>query len=387
MKKCIALALLFILITSGCSKRLMEQETPMDDWLKTAKLNAEESSEDLYAAALKEDTLVIYSTSTRMMDAAKSFEKQYGGLTVRVEDVREGELYDQLIKNYNTGNFICDVIVSSDGRGIMTNEFLQKGIAVKYVPYDLKDKILPGNNEDLLMLAGEAVVLTYNTLYYSEPPIHNWWELTEEKWLDVVYLPNPAKSVTTLGFLAMFIKNGEIMARTYEDLYGEPLEVPPGENAGQVFIRRLVDNGAVIVNSSDEVYEEIGSPGSHSPAIGIMASSKVRFRDIGYEMAVNYDMGPFCGVYAPISIMIAGGSKNINAAKLYIRWVLGETDGRGEGYKPYLQSGAWSVRNDVSDDTGVRTEELNLLSLDRSYMYENEESVLSFWEGLMKNRQ
>ena len=45
--------------------------------------------------------------------------------------------------------------------------------------------------------------------------------------------------------------------------------------------------------------------------------------------------------------MIAGGAKNINSAKLFIRWILGEADGNGEGGKPFLQEGAWPSRTDA----------------------------------------
>jgi iron(III) transport system substrate-binding protein len=255
---------------------------------------------------------------------------------------------------------------------------------VKYVPYDIKDKILPGNNEDLLMLAGEAAVFSYNESYYPEPPISNWWELTEEKWRDMTYIPNPVRSMTTLAFFSTIIDNSDLMAQAYEDLYGRPLELPPGESAGREFVRRLMDNGVVRLNSSDEVAEVIGMPGSNSPAVGIMISSKTRLREIGYELINHYDMKPFCGVYTPINVMLAGGSRNINAAKLFIRWLLGETDGTGEGYRPYLQSGAWSVRSDVQDYTGVRLDELNLLDIDRRSLYENFNDVLAFWEELLE---
>jgi iron(III) transport system substrate-binding protein len=361
-------------------------DNPFADWLAAAKLNAEEQPEELYAAALDEGALTVYSTSTRMMDVAKSFEKQYPGLIARVEHLREGELYDKLKENYKTHNYNFDIIVSADGVGIMANEFLSKGIAVKYVPHDIADKILPGNNEDFLMLAGEASMLLYNDKYYTEPPINNWWELTEEKWRGMVYIANPVKSITTLAFLCMVIGNDDMMAEAYENYYGEPLTLTSGENAGQVFVRRLVENDVVFVNSSDEVAEEIGFPGSQSQALGIAISSKMRLRDLGYEITNHYDMKPFAGVYTSVSVMMAGGTKNVSAAKLFIRWLLGEADGQGEGYKPYLQSGAWSVRSDVRDDSGVRSDELNLLHTDRNYMYENQESFLAFWESLLESK-
>jgi len=383
MKRLIALSLLLSVMLMGCTPKSTEPDNPLVDWLTTANLDAEETPEQLYAAALDEDMLVVYSTSTRMMDVAASFEKQYPGLLVKVEHLREPELYDTLAENYETGNFTGDVIISADGRGIMTNEFLPKHIAVKYVPYDIADKILPGNNEDFLMLAGEASVVCYNELAYPAPPVSNWWELTEEQWRGMVYMPSPTRSMTTLALFCMMIENSERMAGAYEDLYGQPLELAQGENAGREFIRRLMANGAIILNSSDEVAEIVGAPGSSSQNIGIVISSKTRLREIGYELLNQYEMEPFAGLYTPISVMMAGGAKNVSAAKLFIRWLLGEANGRGVGYQPYLQSGAWSVRSDVRDDTGVRIGDLNLLSLDRVYLYENQEAFLAFWEGLL----
>ncbi|MCL2060705.1 MAG: hypothetical protein FWH01_16900 [Oscillospiraceae bacterium] len=358
----------------------------LSDWYAALDLDAQDTPQTLYAAAQNEDMLVVYSTSTRMMDVAKSFERNYPGLLAYVEHIREGELFDKLNLNYESGDFACDVICSADGKGILENEFLPKLIAVKYTPYDIKSKILPGNDDAKLMLAGEATVFSYNAQYYQSPPVGNWWELTEEKWRGMIYIPNPSRSVTTSAFFNMLISNSDEMALAYEALYGRPLETGAGESAGREYIRRLMANDAVIVNSSDEIAEIIGAPGSRSPSIGIVISSKTRLRDIGYEMANHYGMEPFCGVYLPNCIMLAGGARNINAAKLFIRWVLGEADGQGEGYRPYLLSGAWSVRSDVRDETGVRIDELNLLHPDSAYLYANQDTFLTFWEELLLSR-
>jgi hypothetical protein len=36
--------------------------------------------------------------------------------------------------------------------------------------------------------------------------------------------------------------------------------------------------------------EEIGYPGSHSPSLGIVVSSKTRLRGLRYEITNHYDM-------------------------------------------------------------------------------------------------
>ncbi len=382
MKRLIALLLLLALVLVGCQSA-NEPKDPLADWLEAANLDAEETPEQLYAAAQNEGMLVIYSTSSRMFDVAQSFEAQYPGLMVQVENIREGDVHSRIMENYAARDFKCDIILSADARGVMQNEYLPASIAVKYVPYDIADNILPGNNGDMLSLTGEAAVLAYSDTHYTSPPVHNWWELTEEQWRGMVYMPNPVKSTTTLAFFNTIIDNSEMMAQAYEDLYGVPLELPQEENAGREFVRRLVANDLVILNSSDETAEQVGFPGSDSPALGILVSSKLRLRDIGYEMMNHYEMEPFCGVYVPNYILIAGGAPNVNTAKLFIRWILGEADGTGEGYQPYLRSGAWSVRNDVQDDSRVRMDELNLLHSDRRFLYENHDEMIAFWESLL----
>lgn len=386
MKRLLVMAITLTLMLSACGPASDQEKDPLAGWLAAAKLDAEETPEELYAAALNEGILTVYSTSTRMMDVAKAFEKEYPGLVARVEHLRENDMITRLTGNYEAGNFACDLICTADGQGIIQNELMRKNIIVKYVPHDMRDKLLPGNNEDFLMFVGEAAVFSYNDAYYEEPPISNWWELTEEKWRGLVYMPNPMRSTTTLAFLNMTIENSGVMAKAYEDLYGQPLQLPDGESAGREFVRRLVANDVHIVNSSDETAAEIGYPGSPRPSVGIAISSKTRLRALGYTLTNHYGMEPFCGVYTPVSVMMAGGAKNVSAAKLFIRFLMGEADGQGEGYKPYLQSGAWSVRNDVRDDTGVRSEELNLLQLDKAYLYKNYDAFLAFWKELIEKR-
>ena len=136
--------------------------------------------------------------------------------------------------------------------------------------------------------------------------------------------------MTTLAFFCTIIDSSDMMEKSYEKLYWHPLQLPQGGNAGHEFIRRLIANGAVIVNSSNKVTEITGAPGSRSPYIGIIISSKTRMRDIGYELINNYDMEPFTGVYTPITIMAAGGAKN-NPQKYFSAF----SRGKPRGIKPY----------------------------------------------------
>jgi iron(III) transport system substrate-binding protein len=387
MKKVQLILTVLIITISFCGCEANDTNEAITVWEKEANLTAHETPEQLYAAALNEDTLVVYSTSTRMLDVAASFQKQYPGLTVRVVDIREDEMYIKLQEDFDEGTVTCDVVCSADGRGVMVNEFIPGGVVYKYTPFDIADKMIGTGEDALLMLVSEASMLYYNDQYYDAPPVTNWWELTEEAWRGKVAMPNPARSLTTMAVFGTFIKESDAMAAAYESLYGKALVLQDGESAGEAFVRMLVENDAMVVNSSDEVADTVGAPGTASWAVGIMVSSKMRLRSIGYNLHYCDPMEPFDGVATPVNIMMAGGAKNVNAAKLFIRWVLGEADGKGDGYKPYLQSGAWSMRSDVSSETPIQQEGLELIYIDREYIYDHKDEIAALWERLMAARQ
>ncbi len=385
MKRAIALLSLAAILILICSCAVQRDSTSsdMETWLEDAHLGAEETPEALYEKALTEDTLVIYSSSTRVMDVKDSFEAQYPGLTVYIKDSRSVDLVNELKTDFENRDYICDIVLCSDDNGIISQELIPEGIVYKYVPYDIADKIRPENDMAILPLVAEIEMVFYNTEVYDAPPINNWWELTEEKFYGKVVMPNPIKSFSAMGLVGMMIKNSDVMAQAYRDLYGTDLEVKAGETAGEAYWRMLMENGLILVNSSDEVVELVGTPGLIDPPIGIMVSSKLRMSDVGFNIEPIYEMGYFCGTYTPNSIMLAGGSKSINSAKLFIRWILGETDGKGEGLNPYLQKGAWSVRSDIQSDSDVSLNNIEYFPLDPEYIYDNLDDITAYWLALM----
>lgn len=381
---CTIIALTCILC--GCMKE-ENQDTEMKLWEENAKLSAEETPEELYEKALKEDTLVIYSVSTRVMDVKETFEKEYPGLTVSCYDVRGNDLINKLENNYEKKDYACDIVLCSDNTGQISNELLPKGIVCKYVPYDMEDKFYSYCNGEVLTLMGEVQQLVYNTQAYEEQPVHNWWELTEERFRGKIIFSNPLKSMTQGALFNMIIHESEPMREAYYELYGKEIELMDGENAGEAFIRMLVRNDAIFVNSSDEVLEQVGDVTSDNQLIGIMLSSKVRMSEYGYTLNLMNDIEPFTGTYSPNSIMLCAGSKNLNSAKLFIRWIYGEADGQGVGYQPYLTKGTWSARKDVPGVSEIALEDMKLLQLDTDYIYKNSQNFDTFWTNLMAGNE
>lgn len=398
MKKAILfliLILLFILGTACTDQRSPDQadnsskqsnhfSKEIKAWLKNANLTAEESPEDLYKKALSEDTLIIYSNSTRIMNVKESFEKQYPGLTVYVEDIRSVDLLDKLSDSFSANEYPCDIVFCDDN-GTISQKLLPKGAVFTYVPYDMVKKIPSAKEQVLLPVVIELQQIFYNSEVYNSPPIHNWWELTEQKYKGKVVMPSPFKSISSMGFFSMLIKNSAIMEDMYFDYYGKKITLLPNETAGEAFWRMLFQNGLILVGSSDEVYEMVGAPGQTNPPIGIMISSKVRMKSLGYEIQPIFDMDCFSGVYSSNNIMLAGGGKNVNSSKLFIRWILGESNGQGEGYKPYLQNGTWSARNDIQSQSEKQLNEIRYLNLDTKYIYDNQKYINQLINQLLSN--
>ena len=382
--KLILVIISVLLITSCSNNTPTPQQRDMEVWLEKSKLTAHETPEQLYKAALKEDTLTIYSISTRILEVKKSFEKQYPGLTVEVHDIRTSDLIDSLRENYRQQKYTCDISIFTDSDTIISRDLIPNGILYKYVPYDIEKNILPDHNTDQLEFLGEIIQIFYNDEVYKKSPVTNWWELTEPRFKGKVYIADPNRSNSTFATLCEIVQNSDEMGKAYRDLYGKDLIIPVGSSAGKIFLQKLVENNLKQVNSSDEVVVAVGTPGQTDPPVGILISSKVRTRDIGYALAPVFDAQPKVGTYVPNSAMIVGGAPNINSAKLFIRWLLGETDGTGEGYKPYLQNGTWSVRSDVKSQSPLLLDQINLWKLDKDYIAANKEDIMNYWISLQK---
>lgn len=346
-------------------------------WLQQAKLDAAQTPQQLYEAALGEGTLVVYSTSTRVIEAEASFEKQYPGLVVEMLDLRSPDIKDLLQDSAQSGIPLCDVVVCADNDGLISQALMPQGVLHKYTPPDMAEKLMYDVPGEALYFIGEGEIAFYNSMQWDGQPFTNWWQLTEPEFYGKVYMPDPFRSDSAYGFLATVASSPQLMGEAYEAYYGKPL--PDGVHAGEEFIRRFVQNGLVLRTSSDDVMEAVGAPGITEPRVGIVISSKMRYNDIGYNMTPVEDVFGFDGVFVPNCIMIAGGSENVNSAKLFIRWLLGEIDGTQEGIQPFLQKGAFSIRSDVEGpwDDFIRRE--NLLALDRAQMYADRARFEQVW--------
>ena len=67
-----------------------------------------------------------------------------------------------------------------------------------------------------------------------------------------------------------------------------------------------------------------------------------------------------------------------------MRYLLGETDGTGKGRIPYSTLGTWSTRTDVPDGNQVPLSQMDVISLNRDYIYQNREKIDSIFEQTLE---
>ena len=375
-KVLLSIFIIIVLCFSGCAKS--EDESSI--WKEKAHLEGDETEEILYEKALLEDILVVYTVSTRVTKVKESFEKTYPGLCVEIRDLRSPELIKAVKSCYLDGKSECDIVICNGNSGDFKNELVDAGYVVPYMPDDIAGKMKEGHVGEIVSFLDEAEMLFYNTDKYEECPIQNIWELTEPRYQGKIYLPSPLRSFSTFAFCGMTASYQEELAVAYEAYFGEHYDDKWG--SPDEFLWRGIARNAVFTNSSDEVCEQLGN-GAKEADFGIMVSSKYRYKEIGYTIEPVYELVPFSGCVTNYALMMAAGSRNVNAAKLFIRYLLGEEDGKGDGYQPFCTLGTWSARKDVSDGNPVRIEDTDLLQTDAEDLNRNRKRVEEFWSELL----
>ena len=367
-------AALTLLLCAGCAKAPDAPVSPIAPPADT------ETPEALYERALQEDVLIVYAVSTRVTAVKEAFEAAYPGLCVEVRDLRSPDLVDAVEANHQKGLSDCDVVLCNDNSGDFQSRLVDTGIVVPYLPADLAVHWKESASGGVLPFVYEAELLFYNGDKYQSCPVDNLWALTEDRWRGRIYMPNPLRSFSTYAFCAAtFAHLGELEA-AYRDYAGAELPIPEGSSAAAVFWERMANN-LVFTNSSDEVAEALGNGDAD---FGVMVSSKLRLRGVGYAVEPVWRLNPFAGCRTSYAAMLDANAKNINAAKLFLRFLMGEADGRGEGYKPFCAPGTWSVRDDVPDGTDVPLSQIDLIVPDQTLMVSQRAEMEQFWTEILK---
>lgn len=176
-----------------------------------------------------------------------------------------------------------------------------------------------------------------------------------------------------MNFLQMVVKYAKDMAAAYEQEFGEPIQLSPGvQNAGYEWIVRLVNNDLVLTTSHGDAAKAVGKAGQTNPPLALSASSKLRYNETkDTKLAIGLNIQPMTGLTKRNFLAIANQSPHPNAAKLLIRWLLGDSQG-GAGMTQWKIQGQWPSRSDVPPLTSPKLEEILEATwfLDPDWIYE-----------------
>ncbi|ACS98964.1 ABC transporter substrate-binding protein [Paenibacillus sp. JDR-2] len=341
---------------------------------------AAESVDELYAKAKEEGKLIVYSTSGRANDAAETFMKQYPGIKVEVSKVKSDEMMDKVTKEQDAGQFNPDVILTKEVSGAVEEEMVMTGRYIKYLPEDIAPMVDEPYRTQAEAYANyvEFRTLFYNKSTYAEAPVTNWWDLTTPEFKGKVYTADPLSSPAFMDLFTTMVINSDDMAAAYKEKFGKDIVLNGTDNAGYEFIQELFDNGLIVLKGSDDVLDAIGK--AKSEALGLAVSGDVsKNEEKGWTIAPIYDIKPKTSVPDSGYFFIANKAPHEAAAKLFIRWMMGEKDGSGEGLAPFNEVGSWVPRSDVKTKNDISFEELNLWLFDGDALYKTAPKVRDFW--------
>jgi iron(III) transport system substrate-binding protein len=401
MKRLWVLGLCLSVLALGCGKTESKNSAAalseaastgpvITDWAKENKINDGSQTEDeLYELAKQEGQVTVYSISSRITSVKTSFEKRYPGITVNAFDINSNELHEKVSREYEAGIYNADLVHIKDEDGAIYQEMVLPGKFNLYFPSDICAHIPESSRKYAMPLYVELAQWFYNAELYSAPPVTSWWDLTKPEWKSRLVLQDPLSANTYIINFAAFVENAKLFEEDYERVFGEKIQLSPGcPTAAHELIKRLVDNDPVFESSSDAVCEAVGTKGQKGPGLlGWAASSKLRKNESDGWVLAPINITPATSLQNQNNLYIVDHAPHPHAAKLLLRWMLGGTDGAGEGFSPFNTLGGWSVRDDVIPAPGnPPLAEVSTFDGDPNYLYANVPDMKDFWISLQTGR-
>jgi iron(III) transport system substrate-binding protein len=398
MKKSIALLTVLLLagllaVSCGGKKETADQpdggkagEVTVSEWAVQNKLNVgTETQAELYELAKKEGSVIVYAATSRIASVADSFMKQYPEIKVEAYDMNVDQIYNKICIEYDAGIRNADLLLIKDIDGAVYKERVIPGHFINYYPADIAAHMDPAFMEYTMPLYLEIGDWFYNTeLYPDGPPITSPWELTKPEWKNNLLIYDPIEDISNMQTYTMIIKNADAMAADYQKVFGEPIKLSPGcPTAGHEWIKRMMDNA--VFGVSNEVVIGVATPGQKEKKLGFSFSSKLRMNTNNGLVLGPLTLDPPVTISLPNVLYIVNECPHPNAAKLFLRWIVGEADGKSDGFKPFNTLGGWPVRNDVPVTEGnLLLSEKSFMIADPDFLYENLIDVQDFVLGLRK---
>ena len=375
--------LLCVLGFVACGKKTASKgvQNEITGWAKDVELYKDETPEELYEKAKKEGKVVIYSVSSRMKKVKESFEKQYPGVIVEAYDISNNELLEKITREYEAGVRTADVIHIKDQDGSIYAEFVKPGIFHAYKPADIVSHIDPFYCKKGMPFYVDLSAWYYNDEAYPDgPPITSWWDLTKPEWKGKILMMNPLDNISHLSILTGLVLDAPALEADYKRVFGEEITLHGTENAGYELLKRLSANDVIFMNSGSEMVESVGTRGQTNPPVAFASSVKMRERKAkNFAIQIASKITPHTGISGLNALYIVNEAPHPAGAKLLIRYLMGEADGKGEGFKPFNTIGGWPIRDDVEPVDPVPFSDINTQRIDSDEIYNKVREVADFW--------
>jgi iron(III) transport system substrate-binding protein len=398
-----AIAISFAFASASAVQAAAPVPAEVDAWMKAAKLGpydtGPENWDEIVAAAKKEGAVVVYSSSSRITQVAKSFSDKYPQIKVQPFDMGSVQTVEKTIREQDAGLFNSDIVTTGIADQVII-EMLNKYRIVNYVPKAFVDRLPQANRDPLLVRVNEAVAILYSgEIFPNEEPIKNIWELTDAKWKGKVGIKNPLTSGSVFAGVATIVQHSEELAAAYQRHTGQALKLSAGvPDAGYEFVARLLKNDLVSFESGPKLAESSGKKGNKNPFLAITNMTHLSYNDT--EDRVNKVLStidPISKVDYPTYMGIARQAKHPNAAKVMTAYLLGSLDlnqkseitkpynqGKSlallEGLAPYFDPGTASPRSDVPLPTGGEVwGKMKYWTEDGDYIWKNGPKIRDFW--------
>lgn len=310
--------------------------------------------------AIEEGAVVVYSDTARMSRAASQLSSAFPGVNCQVwvansEDLALRLVDEQAALADATGESPtlerrADVYLAGDP--LRTGELIEKGLLWAYGGPDSASSSAgaPGlavHHWSALLLAGNEIAVVTDT-------IDSLWDLTRPEWRGRVALPDPLIDQRTLCLLVAATKHADQLAASYRDEYGREIALDADcADAADQWIKALFANDPRLYVGDAEVAEYIGVPDAVEARIGLVGYeqyAKVAWGELAFEPLPEVE--PVRGLYWATYLAIVNRCEHPSAARLAIRWLLGEGRETMED-SPWFQSGFYLVEEGAPDPPDV----------------------------------
>lgn len=395
MKSILKVLALVLIITfiAGCSSTpaTVEEEVTADlseaeQWAKDNGFGpyqaAEEDWDAIYAAALEEGEVVVYSNSSKIEKLIEPFQEMYPGIILAGGDT--DEINVKMSSEQESGNVVGDVWFQSYGH-VLYGEFLPNQWLWSYVPPGVEFNFEVNEERPFAIQRRSVDVIGYNQEVYTDGcPLSNWWELTEPALQGKFFMEDPISDSSTTAKVTLIIQYADEFAEAYQALYGkewttDEMYGDDTPNAGYLYLKKLAKNQPGIQPGGDEVdaaFASLGMDLSMAPGFGWTGlSSYEDTLDGVLAMAPCYDLEPRVGVLKAAYLGVATYAPHPNAAKLFIKFALSE-----EGFDPWSKIGTYPPVVGVETPEGMPDlDSWKLWPSDDYFAYQNLSAVRDFW--------